>query len=53
MVVESLAEPALTRPEWLNFNESEGRATVTRLPDASEVPFLVEVHVVEYYAVRI
>ena len=54
MVVESLAEPALTRPEWLNFNESEGRATVTRLPDASEVPFPVEVqHVVEYYAVRI
>ena len=54
MVVESLAEPALTRPEWLSFNESEGRATVTRLPDASEVPFPVEVqHVVEYYAVRI
>lgn len=53
MVRESLAEPALTRPEWLSFNETQASATVTRLPEASEVPFPVEVqHVVEYYAVR-
>ena len=54
MVLESLAEPALSRPEWLSFNDSQGTATITRLPDASEVPFPVEVqHIVEYYAVRI
>ena len=52
--VETLAEPALTRPEWLSYDESQLTATVTRLPGADEVPFPVEVqHVVEYYAVRI
>lgn len=51
---ESLVEPALSRPEWLSFDEAACKATVTRLPDASEVPFPVEIqHVVEYYAVRI
>lgn len=50
---ESLAEPALTRPEWIAFNEAQASATVARLPKASEVPFPIEVqHVVEYYAVR-
>lgn len=53
MVRECLEEPALARPEWLSFNESGPSATITRVPDASEVPFPVEVqHVVEYYAVR-
>ncbi len=51
---ECLAEPALTRPEWLSFNEKDVSATVTRLPDPSEVPFPIEVaSVVEYYAVRL
>ena len=49
-----LGEPALSRPEWLNFDEQAVSATVTRVPDASEVPFPIEVqHVVEYYAVRL
>lgn len=53
MVRECLIEPSLARPEWLHFNESETSATVTRVPEASEVPFPIEVqHVVEYYAVR-
>lgn len=53
MVRECLEEPALTRPEWLSFNENGPTATITRVPDASEVPFPIEVqHVVEYYAVR-
>lgn len=51
---ECLAEPALTRPEWLTFDDKQIAATATRLPDASEVPFPVEIqHVVEYYAVRL
>lgn len=51
---ECLAEPALTRPEWITFDEKQVAATATRLPDASEVPFPVEIqHVVEYYAVRL
>ncbi|THF64737.1 30S ribosomal protein S4 [Pseudothauera nasutitermitis] len=52
--VECLAEPALTRPEWLSFDQQAVSATVTRVPDATEVPFPIEVqHVVEYYAVRL
>lgn len=52
--VESLAEPALQRPEWLHFDESTVSATMTRVPGGDEVPFPIEVqHVVEYYAVRI
>lgn len=54
MVRECLAEPALSRPEWLSFNAAESTATVSRLPEASEVPFPIEMqHVVEYYAVRL
>ena len=54
MVKESLAEPALERPEWIGFDEAGGAARVTRLPEANEVPFPIEMqHVVEYYAVRI
>src|SRR5690606_34701196 len=54
VAVESLAEPALTRPEWLSFDEAACAATVTRTPAADEVPFPIEVqHVVEYYAVRL
>jgi len=52
--VECLAEPSLTRPEWLSFDDKQFSATATRLPEASEVPFPVEIqHVVEYYAVRL
>ena len=54
MVVESLAEPALSRPEWLVFDAAEFAATVTRTPAPDEVPFPVDVQqVVEYYAVRL
>lgn len=53
-VVESLAAPALERPEWLAFDEAQGSARMTRLPDASEVPFPIDVQrVVEYYANRL
>ncbi len=54
IVLESLAEPALTRPEWLTIDEPAFAATVTRTPSPDEVPFPVDVQqVVEYYAVRI
>ena len=54
MVVECTGEPSLSRPEWIAFDEAKATATVTRLPDANEVPFPIEVqHVVEYYAVRL
>jgi small subunit ribosomal protein S4 len=54
MVLESLKEPALTRPEWLTFDESLRSAQVSRMPMADEVPFPVDVQqVVEYYAQRL
>lgn len=53
IVAEALAEPALTRPEWLAFDEAAFAASVTRTPSPDEVPFPVNVQqVVEYYAVR-
>mgnify|MGYP000935030712 FL=1 len=54
MVRESLEQPSLALPEWLAFNGQAGAATMTRVPEADEVPFPIEVqHVVEYYAVRL
>lgn len=54
VVAGTLAELPLTRPEWIAFDEGKTAATVTRLPEANEVPFPIEVqHVVEYYAVRL
>lgn len=52
MVIESAAEPSLDRPEWLEVNITAGSARVTRMPEADEVPFPVNVQdVVEFYAV--
>lgn len=50
---ECLESPVLERPEWLSFDASQRTATVSRAPEANEVPFPIDVqHVVEYYAVR-
>ncbi|MCW5625989.1 MAG: 30S ribosomal protein S4 [Burkholderiales bacterium] len=54
LVIESLGGPALTRPEWLSFDETARKAKVARVPMADEVPFPIDVQqVVEYYANRI
>lgn len=54
LVVECMAEPALTRPEWIDFDEQHKTATVTRPPSADEVPFPIDMkQVVEYYANRL
>jgi small subunit ribosomal protein S4 len=54
LVIESLAEPPLARPEWLSYDEIARHARVTRVPLADEVPFPIDVQqVVEYYANRI
>lgn len=52
-VVETLATPVLEAAEWVKRDQATGIATIVRAPDASEVPFPIEIqHVVEYYAVR-
>ena len=54
MVVETLQEPALIRPEWLSWNESPALSKVAHLPAPEDVPFEINVQqVVEYYANRI
>ncbi|MES2547535.1 MAG: 30S ribosomal protein S4 [Pseudomonadota bacterium] len=54
MVVETIKQPALTRPEWLSWDESAHVVKVAHLPAVSDVPFPVDVQlVVEYYANRV
>lgn len=52
MILHSAA-PSLDRPEWLNYDPSTFTAKVTRLPEADEIPFPIEIQlVVEHYAKR-
>src|SRR4051812_20132084 len=54
MVEETLARPALDRPEWLQWDETAKVIKVAHLPDADQVPFAIDVQqVVEYYSNRI
>jgi small subunit ribosomal protein S4 len=54
MVIESLAAPALDRPEWIAFDAQARSARVARLPNADEAPFPVDLkQIVEYYANRL
>lgn len=54
MVVDTVKQPPLTCPEWLQVNEKEMMAVVAHLPSADEVPFEVDVQqVVEYYSNRV
>lgn len=54
VVHASLAEPALSRPEWIAFDEARKLATVSHLPAISDIPFPIEMQlVVEYYSQRI
>tara|TARA_B100000768_G_C10915465_1_gene223413 strand:- start:330 stop:500 length:171 start_codon:yes stop_codon:yes gene_type:complete len=51
MVVNTAMVPSLERPEWLAYDEPKFTAKITRLPEADEVPFPIEIHlVVELYA---
>lgn len=54
MVVENVANPALTRPEWLSWDDKKLSAKLTRLPEADEVPFPIDIQlVVQYYAMLV
>jgi small subunit ribosomal protein S4 len=54
MVLETMKDMPLVRPEWLAWDESTKTGRVAHLPAAEDVPFPVDVQqVVEYYANRI
>lgn len=54
MVVETLKDLPLARPEWLSWDEQQKTITVAHLPAIADVPFPVDVQqVVEYYANRV
>ena len=54
VVRESLQSLSLTRPEWIAFDEAQLQASVSHLPQISDVPFPIEMQlVVEYYSQRL
>ncbi len=54
MVVETIKQPSLARPEWLSWHEATTVVKVAHLPAIEDVPFPVDVQqVVEYYANRV
>lgn len=54
MVVETIKQPSLERPEWLVWEADKQLVKVAHLPAIADVPFPVDVQlVVEYYANRV
>jgi small subunit ribosomal protein S4 len=54
IVVESIKEPSLTRPEWLSWDEQQSLAKIAHYPSVDDVPFVVDLQlVVEFYANRV
>jgi small subunit ribosomal protein S4 len=54
IVVDSIKEPSLTRPEWLTWDAQQALATLAHYPGIEDVPFEVDLQlVVEFYANRV
>ncbi len=54
IVMDTLQNPPLMRPDWLSWDEENRIGKITHLPSAEEIPFPIEVQrVVEYYANRL
>ena len=54
IVVDTLKQPALDRPEWLEWDAPIAQAKVAHYPAAEDVPFPVDLQlVVEFYANRV
>ena len=50
----ALEDVRLTRPDWIEFDESKKTATVKGLPKVDSVPFPLEIDlVIEYYSKRL
>jgi small subunit ribosomal protein S4 len=54
MVVDAIATPSLTVPEWLSVEAASATAKIGHLPSIEDVPFPIDVQqVVEYYSNRV
>lgn len=54
VIVESLENPSLSRPDWMNVNPNERKVDITGTPDSSHVPFPVDLLlVIEFYSKRL
>jgi len=54
MVVDAMATPSLTIPEWLSVEAASASAKIGHLPSIEDVPFPIDVQqVVEYYSNRV
>ncbi|QDC44898.1 30S ribosomal protein S4 [Methylophilus medardicus] len=54
MVVEALATPSLTVPEWLSVEAVSATAKIGHLPSIEDVPFAIDMQqVVEFYSNRV
>jgi small subunit ribosomal protein S4 len=54
IVLGSIHDPSLIRPEWLSWDDEKKVGKVSHFPASEEIPFPIEVQrVVEYYASRI
>jgi small subunit ribosomal protein S4 len=54
LVVDSLAQPSLALPDWLQLDPKEKTVTILDTPDSESVPFPIDVQqVIEYYNSRI
>jgi small subunit ribosomal protein S4 len=54
MVVDAMATPSLTIPEWLSVEAASVTAKIGHLPSIEDVPFPIDVQqVVEYYSNRV
>jgi len=53
-LVDCVASPSVSRPDWLAFDANELSVTVRELPPAESVPFPIDVQqVVEFYSRRL
>ncbi|WP_124553281.1 30S ribosomal protein S4 [Methylophilus methylotrophus] len=54
MVMDAMATPSLTIPEWLSVEAASVTAKIGHLPSIEDVPFPIDVQqVVEYYSNRV
>ena len=54
MVMDAMATPSLTIPEWLSVEAGSASAKIGHLPSIEDVPFPIDVQqVVEYYSNRV